>query len=171
MDNDPTTSANKKIIASFVAILIIVVLVVAVSVANKKSVASAAVQATANQPVATLSPSPAGTTSSSTSTTSVGSTYKDGTYTASSSYQTPGGQEDITVKLSLANGAVTGTTISQAANNRESEQYQGSFKQNYSSYVVGKKLSDINLSRVSGSSLTSDGFNQALDQIMSQAKA
>ncbi len=172
MTNDPDTSANKKIIASFVAVFIIVVMFVAVAAANKKSASNSLVSTAASQ----LSPTPTSTSPNTTGGTasarnSSTKTYKDGTYTATSSYETPGGQEDINVKLTVANGTVTATTIDQASNNRESAGYQTRFKQGYSSYVVGKKLTDIKISHVSGSSLTTDGFNQALDQIMTQATA
>ena len=37
--------------------------------------------------------------------------------------------------------------------------------------VVGKALDDLNVSRVAGSSLTSGGFNAAVDDIKEQAAA
>jgi hypothetical protein len=98
-------------------------------------------------------------------------TYKAGTYTATGSYRTPESFESITVSLAVAgDGTITDSSVQQTASNSESEQYQAAFRNNYKQYVVGKKLSDVNLGYVSGSSLTSNGFDEALGQIQSQAK-
>lgn len=96
--------------------------------------------------------------------------YKDGTYTASGSYRTPASIETIQVSLTISGGTVSKASVQQNPTNQDSAAYQEAFQQSYQPYVVGKKLSDIYLSRVSGSSLTSIGFNQALDQIKSQAQ-
>lgn len=44
------------------------------------------------------------------------------------------------------------------------------FKSGVSSLTVGKDIDDVKLSRVSGSSLTSTGFNSALDTIKTEAR-
>lgn len=100
-----------------------------------------------------------------------GMMYKAGTYNASEQYRTPESYEDINVSLAVGNdGTVTDASVSQSATNRQSAAYQESFKSEYKQYVVGKKLSDINLEYVSGSSLTSRAFDQAVSQIANQAK-
>ena len=50
-------------------------------------------------------------------------------------------------------------------------EYQDDFVGGYKSQVVGKSIAEIQLGKVSGSSLTSRGFNEALDQIRNQAKS
>ncbi|MDB5181925.1 MAG: hypothetical protein JWP13_688 [Candidatus Saccharibacteria bacterium] len=95
--------------------------------------------------------------------------YTDGTYRATSRYSTPGGSESIEVTISLKDNVVTTSSVQQTPNDREAAEYQAEFKQNYKPLVEGKKISDINLSRVSGSSLTSRGFNDAVENIKSQA--
>lgn len=97
--------------------------------------------------------------------------YKDGTYTANSSYRVPHSSESIGVTLTVKDGVVTGTSLNQSEDNPESAQYQEMFAETYKSYVVGKKLSDISLNRVSGASLTTGAFDTALQQIRSQAQA
>lgn len=98
--------------------------------------------------------------------------YKDGTYTATGSYRTPEGSEQVTVTLSLKDGVVTdSSTTFAAAQAHESKQYQSQFSSGYKQYVVGKNIDEVSLSRVSGSSLTPKGFNAALEQIKTQAKA
>ncbi|WP_336628922.1 MULTISPECIES: hypothetical protein [unclassified Microbacterium] len=53
----------------------------------------------------------------------------------------------------------------------ETEHYQSQFIGGISAQVVGKKLDEISVSRVSGSSLTSKGFTQALATIRTEAKS
>lgn len=100
---------------------------------------------------------------------SAGMRFKDGTYTASSTYSTPGGQENIDVSITLTDNRVTDSSVQQIPSDPEAEQYQVSFRENYKPLVIGKDITEINLTRVSGSSLTSRGFNDALEQIKNQA--
>ncbi|RYF28477.1 MAG: calcium-binding protein [Chloroflexi bacterium] len=106
---------------------------------------------------------------SSTATETAG-TYKDGTYSADGSYRSPGGNETIGVTVSLKDNIVTAVDIKTNASGN-SAQYQTMFKNGVGNLTVGKNIDEINLSRVSGSSLTSTGFNDALDEIKDEAKA
>lgn len=100
-----------------------------------------------------------------------GFTYKDGTYTGTGSYQTPQDMESISVTITIKNNVINDARISQAATSRDSAEYQSIFSSNFKPQVVGKSVNEVRLSRVSGSSLTSAGFNEALDAIKAQAKA
>ncbi|WP_285364239.1 FMN-binding protein [Microbacterium sp. LMC-P-041] len=116
----------------------------------------------------------AGTDTSTESTDSGASTsgdYTDGTYTADGSYQTPETVEKISVTLTVADGLVTEVEVTGDPQARESEQYQGQFIDGISDEVVGKSLDEIEVSRVAGSSLTSGGFNEAVESIKEQAAA
>ena len=97
--------------------------------------------------------------------------YADGTYTAEGSYQTPETVEEISVTLTIADGLVTDVEVTGDPQARESEQYQGQFIDGISDEVVGKSLDEIDVSKVAGSSLTSGGFNKAVDAIKEQAAA
>ena len=97
--------------------------------------------------------------------------YKDGTYKATGDYVSPGGSQEITVSVTVENGIITDTSAQNGANDTESKEHQGDFIAGYKSKVVGKKLSEVSLSRVSGSSLTSQGFNDAIQQIRQDAKS
>lgn len=101
--------------------------------------------------------------------------YTAGTYEATGSYRTPGGQESVTVSVTLSgtDGTISAieTTGTGAASGGESREYQGKFLANYKDLVVGKKVDEVSLSRVAGSSLTSNGFNSALDEIAQDAAA
>jgi uncharacterized protein with FMN-binding domain len=107
----------------------------------------------------------------STGTTSPSSGYKDGTYTAISDYYVPRSSEEIQVSLTLKNGVVTDSSIQNSEGDRQSAQYQRAFASSYKSYVTGKNIADINLSYVAGASDTTQGFNDAVSQIQTQAKA
>lgn len=97
--------------------------------------------------------------------------YKNGTYSATGTYDSPGGQDEIAVSLTIANDVVTDATVTSVIADRESLHYQNRFISGYKQYVVGQKLSSIHLTRVSGSSLTPAGFDAALERIKSQAQA
>lgn len=97
------------------------------------------------------------------------STYKDGTYTAVGTYESPAGPEAIDVTLTLKGDVITDTTVVGEATNRKSISMQGQFIDNYKPQVIGKKIQDVNLTKVSGSSLTPIGFNDALTKIESKA--
>ncbi|WP_337003882.1 MULTISPECIES: FMN-binding protein [unclassified Microbacterium] len=96
-------------------------------------------------------------------------TYADGTYTAEGSYQTPETVEKISVTLTLADGIVTDVEVTGDPQAPESKQYQGQFIEGIADEVDGKAIDDLNVSRVAGSSLTSGGFNQAVEAIKEQA--
>lgn len=96
-------------------------------------------------------------------------TYKDGTYSAKGAYSTPGGRESIELTVTLASNVITTTSLKNNAVSGEAEEYQNKFSSGYKSSVVGKNIDEVFLSRVAGSSLTSNGFNTALEQIKSDA--
>lgn len=112
----------------------------------------------------------AGTGSGSQSPSDAGD-YADGTYSADGSYQTPETVEKISVTLTLEGGVVTDVEVTGDPQARETEQYQGEFIDGIAEEVVGVAIDDLNVTRVAGSSLTSGGFNAAVDDIKDQAAA
>jgi uncharacterized protein with FMN-binding domain len=97
--------------------------------------------------------------------------YADGTYTAEGSYQTPETIETVTVTLTLADGVITEVDVVGDPQARETEQFQGQFIEGIDDEVVGVAIDDLDVSRVAGSSLTSGGFNSAVEDIKEQASA
>ena len=97
--------------------------------------------------------------------------YADGTYTAEGSYATPESVETVTVTLTLADDVVTEVEVTGNPQARESEQYQSQFIGGIKNEGVGKSLDEVSVSRVSGSSLTSGGFMQAVELIKAEAAA
>lgn len=100
-----------------------------------------------------------------------GSTYQDGTYTATGTYTSPGGTEEVTVTLTLTGEVITAATAEGRATKPPSSQYQAEFVDNFAALIVGKDVADVSLDKVAGSSLTSGGFNEAVETIKSQARA
>jgi uncharacterized protein with FMN-binding domain len=99
------------------------------------------------------------------------STYKDGEYDAEASYSNPGGESKVEVDLTLKDGLITDVEVTPEAVNATSKQFQTKFAGGVSDEVVGKSLDELNVSKVAGSSLTSTGFNAAIDEIKADAKA
>lgn len=95
----------------------------------------------------------------------------DGTYTVTGGYQSPNGAETIVVTVSVADGIITQATVEPQATNSTSARYQGQFAGGVADEVVGKSLAEVDVTRVAGSSLTGRGFNEAMDQIRSEAQA
>lgn len=101
-------------------------------------------------------------------TSSTGS-YTDGTYTESGSYQSPGGTETVDVTITLGGGIVTAVEVVGQGESRDAQRYQGEFIDGIAAEVVGKNIDTLSVSKVAGSSLTSGGFNSAVDAIKADA--
>jgi uncharacterized protein with FMN-binding domain len=131
----------------------------------------------ANQPTADIStptpttPTPVDTTPVPAVTDTKTLRYKNGTYTATGSYNSPGGPDQIGVSITISNDIVTAASVTPMPGDRTSARYQGMFASGYQSYVVGKDIDSIKLNVVSGSSLTPIGFNDALAKIKAEAKS
>ena len=138
-----------------------------VTLAGCAGAAEAEPATTAATPKATQSDSASATAPAGAS----GSAYADGTYTADGSYQTPESVEKICVTVTLQDDVITAVSVSGNPQKRESEEYQSKFIGGISSEVVGKSIDEISVSRVAGSSLTSGGFNQAIETIKAEAAA
>ncbi|MFD5215924.1 FMN-binding protein [Microbacterium sp. NPDC058345] len=95
--------------------------------------------------------------------------YADGEYTAEGSYQTPETVETVSVTLTLEEDVVTAVEVTGDPMAPETERFQGQFIDGIDDVVVGRKLDDLQVDRVAGSSLTSGGFNQAVEAIKSLA--
>ncbi|MCU1412108.1 MAG: FMN-binding protein [Rhodoglobus sp.] len=116
-----------------------------------------------------------GTPSDSGSDTSDGATasgtYTDGTYTESADYQAPSGTETVDVTLTLADNVITDVQVTGHATDPEAKLHQGQFAGGIAGVVVGKNIDEIQVDKVGGSSLTSGGFNAAVDLIKADAAA
>ena len=112
----------------------------------------------------------AGTTGSSAGAAPSSGTYQDGTYSADGTYVSPNGTETVGVELTLAAGTVTDVQITEHPSNPNTRKFQGEFASGIAAQVVGKSIDELDVSKVAGSSLTSGGFNKAVEQIKSEAR-
>lgn len=116
-----------------------------------------------------------GTTTDTTTGSDSGSTveglYTDGTYDASGSYQSPNGTEEVDVTITLEGDVITAVEVVGHGSSPDSKRYQGEFIDGIAAEVVGKDIDDIQVDRVGGSSLTSGGFNSAVEEIKAEAVA
>lgn len=97
--------------------------------------------------------------------------YADGTYTESGSYQAPSGTETVEVTVTLADDIITDVQVVGEATDPQAKLHQGEFISGIAGIVVGKDIDDIQVDKVGGSSLTSGGFNAAIDAIKADAAA
>ena len=95
--------------------------------------------------------------------------YQDGTYSADGNYVSPNGTETVGVQLTLAGGSVSDVVITPHPSNPNTRKFQGEFASGIKAQIVGKQLDEIKVSKVAGSSLTSGGFNQAVEKIKADA--
>lgn len=109
------------------------------------------------------------TTEESGAATGSGGSYADGEYVAEGDYTTPGGQESVTVTVTLEDGVVSTLEVEGSGGSPNTQRYQGEFIENIDAEVVGKNIDDLEVSKVAGSSLTSGGFNSAIETIKSDA--
>lgn len=105
------------------------------------------------------------------STEAVASAYKDGTYSADGKYVSPGGPETIGITLTIKDGIITDAVGKVESSRPESIRRQTMFVNGFKAQIVGKSLAEVSLSKVSGSSLSPKGFNDAVAQIKVQAAA
>ncbi|HSH18462.1 MAG TPA: hypothetical protein VK978_03690 [Candidatus Saccharimonadales bacterium] len=162
-----------KLIAGAVLLVVLALLYILFALRGSEDTANTAAT-TDTATMQTQSSTPAATESTANSTAGSSQTaaaYRDGTYTTTGSYRTPVGTESITATLTVAGNTVTESSVQTTGHDPTSVMYQDEFKNNYKPLVVGKKLDDIQLRRVSGSSLTSGGFNKALEAIKQDALA
>lgn len=97
--------------------------------------------------------------------------YEDGTYSATGSYQAPSGTESVEVTVTLEGNVITDLEVVGDATDPQAKLHQGQFIDGIDAVVVGKNIDELQVDKVGGSSLTSGGFNQAIEQIKADAAA
>lgn len=86
-------------------------------------------------------------------------------HTATASYLTPRRKEHkVEVTLKLDGSTITDADINYDGGKANTPSHSA-FDKAYKGEVVGKNIQDVSLSRVGGASLTSDAFNQAVQDI------
>jgi uncharacterized protein with FMN-binding domain len=139
------------------------------------SIPTAAATTTAKAPAPpatkpTAAPAPTASPAATTPPSSPTSTYADGNYSATGTYNSPGGKETIRVTLDLANDVVSDLAVTSVKIDSTAVNYENAFEGGINAVVVGKDIDSLNVGPVAGSSLTSVGFNRAIATIKGQAK-
>ncbi len=90
-----------------------------------------------------------------------------GEFKSSVNYRVPAGHtEDLELAIEINDGVISSVEFELEATNSESKRYQGWFEDSFDqSELIGKKIEDVDLSRVGGASLTTNAFMDALDII------
>lgn len=175
MDNEQnvtdSTSQNKKnntfVPLVIVGLIVIVVVGALISQEEKKDAPKKDVPKT----VVKATQIPKVSEAVSVTVTSSESAYKDGEYKAVGSYRSPGGAEEVGVTLILKGNIIESAEVETMGNRPNTIKFQGIFKENFKSFVVGKNIDEVRLDKVSSSSLTPKGFNDALEKIRQEARA
>ncbi|GCE76135.1 FMN-binding protein [Cellulomonas biazotea] len=97
------------------------------------------------------------------------SPYADGTYEQTATYTSPAGEESIAVSLTLEDGVVTAVAVTPQATNPTSLTFQTDFASAVADQVVGVPVDSLELDVVSGASLTTGGFSDAVDAVAADA--
>lgn len=87
------------------------------------------------------------------------------TFNVTGNYISPDGPESINVKLTLSDGLVQDVVVTPNTQDKSSLRWQQAFASGIKEVVVGKNIANLSVDKVSGSSLTGKGFNDALDKI------
>jgi len=93
--------------------------------------------------------------------------YTNGTYSAIGMYAK--GKNSIDVTVDLDADIITGVEVIPMATIKMSLGLQKKFALAIADEVVGKPIDAVHLDRLAGSSLTTQGFNDAVEKIKSQA--
>ena len=99
--------------------------------------------------------------------------YVDGEYTAAGHYTSPAGREIIEVRVTLQDDLIQEVHVEWTDGDASEEvaHFQNAFDSDIQSVVIGVDIDRIAVDRVGGSSLTSTGFTEAIEQIKLQAMA
>lgn len=99
----------------------------------------------------------------------IDASYRDGTYQANGTYESPNGSENFIVLIELENDIVTDVEITTNPNNPTTANYQGQFADGIGDIVIGEDIDTLDVTVVAGSSLTSNGFREAIAAIKAEA--
>jgi uncharacterized protein with FMN-binding domain len=93
--------------------------------------------------------------------------YKDGEYTVTGFYS--GEKKNIIVKMGLKDGKIASVAVTPTATIKLSLGLQKKFALAIADEVVGRSIDEVYLDKLAGSSLTTKGFNDAIEKIKAEA--
>lgn len=96
----------------------------------------------------------------------------DNTYTTTVEYDVPEGTESNSFSLVIKDGIISSVEVGITTTNKASLKYQQDFAKNIASIIVGQKISELkSIDRVSGASVTTTAFNDALLKLQQQLQS
>ena len=99
-------------------------------------------------------------------------TVDGNTYTTTIEYDVPEGTESNSISLVINEGIISSVEVGITTTNKASLKYQQDFAKNIPSIVVGQKISELkSIDRVSGASITTTAFNDALLKLQQQLQS
>lgn len=99
-------------------------------------------------------------------------TVDDNTYTTTVEYDVPEGTESNSFSLVIKDGIISSIEVGITTTNKASLKYQQDFAKNIASIIVGQKISELkSIDRVSGASVTTTAFNDALLKLQQQLQS
>lgn len=99
-------------------------------------------------------------------------TVDGNTYTTTVEYDVPEGAESNSFSLVIKDGIISSIEVGITTTNKASLKYQQDFAKNIASIVVGQKISELkSIDRVSGASVTTTAFNDALLKLQQQLQS
>ncbi len=99
----------------------------------------------------------------------INASYRDGVYQANGPYESPNGSENIIVAIELKDDVVVDVGITVNPNNPTTAIYQGQFADGIGALIIGEDIDSLDVTVVAGSSLTGNGFREALTAIKADA--
>jgi uncharacterized protein with FMN-binding domain len=177
MENSTTSSNNKFKFIMPVSVMAIIA-ITAVLLYEQQQSSDVSSKSQTQPQVVTMTPSPTsdaagvagGTVLNDAERPQGESNYVDGTYEAKGVYTTPGGEREVVVSVTMTDDVVTAATFQGFATDPASKRFQGEFAEGFQAQVIGKNIDELNLQKISGSSLTPKGFMNALETIKVQAQ-
>jgi uncharacterized protein with FMN-binding domain len=173
---------SQKIVFAIGALLVAAAIIGGVVVGNKnkstdlKAATSSSVRSIAtgstsgpasSTPVVVVTPSE---TTQQPSTSAASTKYKDGTYEVLVKYRVPEGDtNELKATFTFASDSIT-TSDFESISSRSRDSYTANFATGYKVVFEGKKIDTSFPSRISGASLTTAAYLDALDQAMNKAK-
>lgn len=81
-------------------------------------------------------------------------------------YISPGGEERISIMLTIADGVVSEAQATSMAKHPTSKQMQAGFVEEFSGTVVGMSLAELeSVDRIGGASLTTGAFRKSITEL------
>lgn len=97
-------------------------------------------------------------------------TYKDGSYTVEEAYFVKGKEDVVEIVIEIKNDKITNLDMDLLSGHEESTSWINSYVSNIEPQIKGMDIDDVEEAFLSGATLTSDAFRDALVEVKTEAK-